>query len=144
MSSAGPDQASDAIHELRKPNRNAPWAQGTINLKALKNSSIATIVWIDDGIHIRIYYQDPKLYLKEYCQDRASSLATWTKNRGLFEHGPDPSRTPIFAEVLHERQGYARISLSWKDAKNQPVNQTHDIPLQTILKHPHSAVDGSG
>jgi len=114
----------------------------------VKNSSIAAIVWIDGGIHIRVYYQDRKLYLREYCQDRASGSAAWTHTRGLLEHGPYPNGTPIFAEVLHERLNYVRISLSWKDATNQLVNTSQEISSQTILHHPQfdsiGAVDGSG
>jgi len=142
------DQNSGVIHELCKQGRAASWTQSSINLKPVKNSSIAAIVWIDDGIHIRVYYQDRKLYLKEYCQDRASGSAAWIHTRGLLEHGPDPNGTPIFAEVLHERLNHVRISLSWKDANDQLVNTSQEVSSQTILNHQKfdsiGAADGSG
>ena len=80
-------------------------------------------MWTDDDVHIRVYYQDPGLYLREYCQDRASGLAAWTHTCGLFEDRPHLSGTPIIAEVVHERVGYVRISLSWKDSKSQLVRK---------------------
>jgi len=144
------DQESDVVHELRKASRAAPWAHGATIQKAVKGSSITAIVWIDDGIHIRVYYRDPGLYLREHCQDTASGSAVWSHADSLFDHGHlQPSWTPISAEVLHERPGYVRISLSWKDAESKVVNIVRDISSHTIpdnirSNHRIGMMDGSG
>jgi hypothetical protein len=144
------DRRSGIIHELRKASPVASWAQSTINLKSVKHSSLAAVVWINDGIHIRVYYQDPELYLRAYCQDRTRGLAEWTHTRGLFKHGPHPSGTPIAADVLQEHLGSVRISLSWKDEKSQLVNISQEVSSQMAISPTHpqsdsvSAVDGSG
>lgn len=97
-------------------------------------SSPYYVVWIDDGIQIRVYYQDPELYLRAYCQDWARGAVAWTRTLGLSKHGTHPQGTPIAAEVLQERQGVVRISLSWKASLSISLgNFLRDLRLQTIL-----------
>lgn len=123
------DQNSDVVRELRKASPAAPWAHGATIERAAKNSSIAAVVWIEDGMHIRVYYWDLGLHLREHCQDTAtlSGTSVFSHANSLSEHGSDPSRGPISAEVVHERLGYVRISLSWKDAESKIVNIIREI-----------------
>ncbi|KIM47275.1 hypothetical protein M413DRAFT_423029 [Hebeloma cylindrosporum] len=149
------DQNSDVVRELRKASPAAPWAHGATIERAAKNSSIAAVVWIEDGMHIRVYYRDPGLHLREHCQDTAtlSGTSVFSHANSLSEHGSDPSRSPISAEVVHERMGYVRISPSWKDAESKIVNVIREISsrisilrddIQVTSGNSLGMMDGSG
>ena len=69
------DPYSGIIHEACKPTSTEPWVKGVALAEAVKSSKIAVIAWINKGNQIRVYYQDPHLYLREYCYDKAR----WTQ-----------------------------------------------------------------
>jgi hypothetical protein len=60
------ESTSDAVQEYCSGN---PWTRGATLPTACPGSSIAAAKWMQDGIHLRIYYQDPGLALKEHCWD---------------------------------------------------------------------------
>ena len=60
------DSTSDTIQEYCNGN---PWVRGTTLPIALTGSSIAAASWLQNGIHLRVYYQDPAHALKEHCWD---------------------------------------------------------------------------
>ena len=47
------------------------WSKDGAHVKAVKGSSIAVVSWGDaDGlVHFKMFYQDPKLCLREYLYD---------------------------------------------------------------------------
>jgi len=51
------------------------WFKDGARKKAVKGSSIAVVCWNDaDGlVHFKMFYQDPKLRLKEYLYDISTS-----------------------------------------------------------------------
>jgi hypothetical protein len=69
------DPYSGIIHEACKPTLTEPWVKGVALSEAVRSSKIAVIAWINKGNQIRVYYQDPHLYLREYCYDKAR----WTQ-----------------------------------------------------------------
>lgn len=57
--------SSDAIQEYCSN----PWRRGSTLPTARTGSSIAAVKWMQNGIHIRVYYQDPDLAVREHCFD---------------------------------------------------------------------------
>lgn len=68
---------SGVIREVRKPPHTDSWIKDTTLSVAVKSSKIAVIGWINDGTHIRVYYQDPHFCLEEYC----CANGHWTRGR---------------------------------------------------------------
>ena len=103
---------------------------------AVKDSSIVALHWVDaNGIrHFSIFYQDPKLHLREYSWNRDTE--TWVLGEPVFEIFPSindtalgdfnpgiQSRgTPISAEVVHG--GDVEINVMWRDARGGTVSSS--------------------
>jgi hypothetical protein len=60
------DATTNAIQEYVNGN---PWVKGATLPVALTGSSIAAVMWLQNGPHLRVYYQDPAHNLKEQAYD---------------------------------------------------------------------------
>jgi len=108
-------------------------------VKAGKGSSIAVVDWVDaNGPHHRsIFYQDPKLHLREILYD--FPLGRWVYSEsvlvicppiddthqivlGDFSPGVQPRGTPISAEVVHG--GNVDINVTWRDSHGSAMSSS--------------------
>ncbi|KAI1214245.1 fucose-specific lectin [Annulohypoxylon truncatum] len=60
------EPCSNQIQEYVNGN---PWKKGAVLPAAHTGTGLASICWLNDGIHIRVYYQAPDMTLREYCCD---------------------------------------------------------------------------
>jgi hypothetical protein len=58
------DEGSGIIQEACKPPLTDSWVKGAALSKAVAYSKIAAMGWTNNGNHIRVYYQEPNLRLK--------------------------------------------------------------------------------
>jgi hypothetical protein len=106
------DPESDFIQLLYQPGTGKPWRNDGLTVaKAVKGSTIAV-----EKHHSRIYYQDPKLHLRESFYD--FSKRRWVL--GDFKPGVQPRGTPITAEVAPG--GGGEILVTWRAADGRAVS----------------------
>ena len=81
----------EIIQELCKPPLTNSWSKGASLAEAAESSKIAVIGWTNNGNHIRVYYQDPRLRLQEHCHDNVR----WTKGQKKRKRSTFESRILI-------------------------------------------------
>jgi len=86
--------------------------------KAVKGSSIAAVYWAgaNGQYHFSIFYQDPKLRLRENSWDYSKNI--WVS--GDFNPGVQLRGTPIFAEAVHG--GDVQLNVMWRDAHGRAMS----------------------
>jgi hypothetical protein len=114
------DPNDDVIRALFQPTSTTQWYKGWTITTAVKGSSIALVQWFDwKGVgHPRIFYQDPKLCLREYLLDRSKDHWFF----GDFNPGVQPRGTPISAETVHG--GGVDINVMWRDARGRVISRS--------------------
>ncbi|KAI9740318.1 MAG: hypothetical protein M1834_004897 [Cirrosporium novae-zelandiae] len=103
------ESTSDAIQEFCSGN---PWTRGTTLPIARTGSSIAAVSWMKNGIHMRVYYQDPSLALKEHCSDGG-----WYE--GCFNPGRVPRHSSITALGWYD--SCMQLRVYWQDSRQTLV-----------------------
>jgi len=108
-----------------------PWKEAPPIVRAVKGSSFAIIRDPTDQWVSRVYYQDHKLHLGEFCYDVLGTRGTWDFGEqvsklclstngypyhlGDFKPGVQRWGTPITAEVVQD--GDVDINVAWRDAR---------------------------
>jgi len=110
-----------------------PWKEAPPIVRAVKGSSLAITRDPTDQQVSRVYYQDHKLHLREFCYDVLGTRDTWSfgeqvpklclstngypSHLGDFKPGVQRRGTPITAEVVQD--GDVDINVAWRDARGR-------------------------
>jgi len=134
------DPKDDIIRGLFQRVSKEPWQRSPKSVAtAVKDSSIVAIHWVDANEirHFSIFYQDPKLHLREHSWN--PDTETWDLGELVFEillsindtfhnalgdfnPGIQTRGTPISAEVVHG--GDVEINVLWRDARGHAVSSS--------------------
>jgi len=132
------DPNDDVLRALFLSSEKKLWEKGKVDGgKAVKGSSMAAVYWVDANgqRHLSIFYQDPKLRLREISYDYSKNI--WVSGEvrflrcvqfinhppnciGDFNPGVQPRGTPIFAEAV--RGGDVEMNVIWRDAHGRAVS----------------------
>ena len=110
-----------------------PWKEAPLIVRALKDLNFAIIRDPTDQQVSRVYYQDHKLHLREFCYDVLGTSGTWDfgeqvpklclsvnghpSHLGDFNPGVQRRGTPITMEVVQD--GDVDINVMWRDARGR-------------------------
>jgi hypothetical protein len=129
-----------------------PWKEAPQIIRAVKGSSLAIIRDPTDQRVFRVYYQDHKLHLREFCYDVLGTRGTWdfgeqvselylsmngrSSHLGDFKPGVQRRGTPITAEVVQD--GDVDINVTWRDARGRVASASWSKSSGWDLPDPNS------